>query len=58
MSKHDGLWAAGLSRRTPRGSAEPQCVECRDERVEPKTASELTLLWRRSKEFRRHRIYR
>ena len=58
MSKHDGLWATGLVRRTQDGSAEPLCLECRDEPVEKKTASELTLLWRRSKGFRRHRTYR
>ena len=55
-SRHDGLWAAGLSRRAKDGSAEPLCLDCRDENVERTTASELTLLWRRGKGFRRHRM--
>ncbi|MEY2417709.1 MAG: hypothetical protein QOG90_389 [Actinomycetota bacterium] len=54
----DGLWAAGLARRAKSGSAEPLCVECRDDPVERPTASELTRLWRRGKGFRRHRVYR
>jgi hypothetical protein len=57
-AEHDGLWAAGLARRAKSGSAEPLCVECREEPVEPPAASELTLLWRRGKGFRRHRTYR
>jgi len=58
QQEHDGLWASGLARRTKNGSAEPQCVDCHGEPVEQTTASELTLLWRRGKGFRRHRIYR
>lgn len=54
---HEGLWAAGLSRRVL-GSSAPPCVGCRDEPVQQQRASELTLLWRRSKGFRRHRIYK
>jgi hypothetical protein len=57
-TKHDGLWAAGLARRAKSGSAEPLCLECRDEPVEQSSVSELMLLWRRSKGFRRHRTYR
>jgi hypothetical protein len=52
---HDGLWAAGLARRA---ESEPRCVDCRDEPVEASSGAELTLLWRRGKGFRRHRIYR
>lgn len=54
---HEGLWATGLARRVESGSAEPPCVGCRDEPVEHSTVSELTLLWRRGKGFRRHRKY-
>jgi hypothetical protein len=56
----DGLWAAGLLRRAQDGSAEPLCLDCRDEGepVERSAASELMLLWRRGKSFRRHRLYR
>jgi hypothetical protein len=54
-SGHDGLWATGLARRTNNGSAEPQCLDCRDEHVEARSVEELTLLWRRGKGFRRHR---
>jgi hypothetical protein len=57
-SQHDGLWVAGLARRTRDGSAEPLCMDCREEPIEAPPASELTLLWRRGKYFRRHRIYR
>ena len=55
-TRHDGLWAAGLSRRADSGSAEPLCLDCHDEQIEPTRASELTLLWRRGKGFRRHRM--
>jgi hypothetical protein len=56
--QHDGLWASGLARRAESGSAEPQCLDCREEQLEQTTARELTLLWRRGKGFRRHRVYR
>jgi hypothetical protein len=58
MSQHDGLWSAGLAQRTPAPSHEPECIGCREEPIENRTPSELTLLWRRSKGFRRHRTYR
>ncbi|HVV35090.1 MAG TPA: hypothetical protein VHC63_00690 [Acidimicrobiales bacterium] len=57
-SAHDGLWTAGLGRRTKSGSAEPLCLDCHDEPIEIPPAPELTLLWRRGKRFRRHRTYR
>lgn len=48
----DGLWATALDERAE-ASVKP------DERVvqEAFTERELTLLWRRSKWFRRHRTY-
>jgi hypothetical protein len=48
MSTRRGLWSAGLLRRLD--DTPPPCVGC------PPPERELTLLWRRSKRYRRHRV--
>lgn len=50
----DGLWSTALEER-----ASDPATETRSDRVvqEEFTDRELTLLWRRSKWFRRHRTY-
>ena len=51
---HDGLWADALTKRAA-DEVPPPCIGCGSP-TEPSPPHELTLLWRRGKRFRRHRV--
>jgi hypothetical protein len=51
----NGLWSDGLAKRVRDEAWTPRCVGC-GSTAETTPPHELTLLWRRSKRFRRHRV--